>query len=123
MVYTDQQGGPVELDRFMRAHAHVEDHVGRLKDSGLERLPFVSFEANCAWLALLCVGADLVRWFQLLCLSGALTVAEPKGLRYRFWDGPGRVIRSARQTIVRVLSGWPDSAAILTAYRRLAAVT
>ncbi|HET9848682.1 MAG TPA: IS1380 family transposase [Candidatus Dormibacteraeota bacterium] len=121
--YTDQEGDPVELDRFMRAHAHVEDHIARLKDSGLQRFPFVSFEANCAWLAVVCFAADLVRWFQLLCLSGALAVAEPKGLRYRLWDAPGRVIRSARQTIVRVLSGWPDSDAILTAYRRLAAVT
>ena len=25
--YTDQAGNPVELDRKMRAHAHVEDHI------------------------------------------------------------------------------------------------
>jgi hypothetical protein len=121
--YTDQEGHPVELDRFMRAHAHVENHIGRLKDSGLLRFPFVSFEANCAWLAVVGFAADLVRWFQLLCLTGGLAVAAPKGLRRRLWDAPARVVRSARQTIVRVLEGWPDGDAILAAYQRLAAVT
>ncbi|MDB5063581.1 MAG: family transposase, partial [Chloroflexi bacterium] len=78
---------------------------------------------NCAWLAVVCFAADLVRWFQLLCLTGGLAVAAPKGLRRRLWDAPARVVRSARQTIVRVLDGWPDGDAILAAYQRLAAVT
>ena len=33
--YTDAEGTPVELDVTMRAHAHVERHIPRLKDSGL----------------------------------------------------------------------------------------
>ena len=37
--YTDQDGDPATLDRQMRAHAHVEDHIGRLKDSGLVAVP------------------------------------------------------------------------------------
>ena len=44
--YTDQKGNPVARDVFHRAHAHVEDHIERLKDSGLERLPFTDLEAN-----------------------------------------------------------------------------
>ncbi len=32
--YTDQRGQPVERDVFMRAHAHVEDNIERLKGSG-----------------------------------------------------------------------------------------
>ncbi len=38
--YTDAHGDPVELDVHMRAHARAEDHIRRLKASGLERLPF-----------------------------------------------------------------------------------
>ncbi len=38
--YTDQDGDPRELDVTMRAHAHVESHIQRLKDSGLCRFPF-----------------------------------------------------------------------------------
>ena len=41
--YTDAEGSPVELDATMRAHAHVERHIQRLKDSGLCRMPFTSF--------------------------------------------------------------------------------
>ena len=48
--YTDQDGDPRDLDVTMRAHAHVEQHICRLKDSGLCRFPFTSFEANANWL-------------------------------------------------------------------------
>jgi hypothetical protein len=118
--YTDRDGDPVELDRFMRAHAHVEDHIGRLKDSGLERFPFTKFDANCAWLAAVGFSADLVRWFQMLCLQGDLRMAAPKALRWRLWHAPGRLIRSGRRTILRMLDDWPDAGAILGAYRRIA---
>ena len=66
--YTDQQGTPTELDSTMRAHAHVEQHIARLQDSGLCRFPFRDFDANQAWLQTVALAADLVRWFQLVCL-------------------------------------------------------
>ncbi len=69
--YTDAAGDPVDLDVHMRAHAHVEDHIRRLKDSGATRFPFVDIDANRAWLAIVCFADALVRWFQLLCLTGA----------------------------------------------------
>ena len=43
--YTDAEGSSVEWDTTMRAHAHVEQHIQRLKDSGLCRFPFTNFEA------------------------------------------------------------------------------
>lgn len=121
--YTDQGGSPVARDVFHRAHAQVEDHIERLKDSGLERLPFTDVEANRAWLALVCFAADLVRWFQLLCLTGDLRAAEPKALRWRLWHAPARMVRSGRQLVVRLLDGWPDTDTILRAYRRIALLT
>jgi hypothetical protein len=121
--YTDQAGDPVDLDMSMRAHAHVEDHIRRLKDSGLCRFPFRDLDANRAWLAVVCFAADLVRWFQLLCLPGRLARAEPKTLHWRLWHAPARLIRHARQDIVRILDGWPDAAAIVTAHARIAALT
>jgi hypothetical protein len=120
--YTDQDGAPVDLDTHMRAHAHVEDHIRRLKDSGLCRFPFRDLDANRAWLATVAFAADLVAWFQLLCLTGPLVHAEPKALRWRLWHAPARVIRRARRDIVRVLDGWPDAHAILDAHRRIAAL-
>lgn len=44
--WTDQDGDPVDLDAFMRAHAHVEDHIRRLKDSGLCRFPFSDLDTK-----------------------------------------------------------------------------
>ena len=52
--YTDAAGDPVALDVHMRAHAHVEDHIRRLKDSGANRFPFIDIDANRAWLAVVC---------------------------------------------------------------------
>lgn len=121
--YTDQDGDPVELDRQMRAHAHVEDHIQRLKDSGLQRFPFTDSEANQAWLQTIMWAADLTRWFQLLCLTGPLTKAKPRRLRWTLWHTPARIIRTARRDIVRILDGWPTADQIIAAYRAIAALT
>jgi Transposase DDE domain group 1 len=121
--YTDRDGDPVALDVFMRAHAHVEEHIARLKDSGLCRFPFSDLEANKTWLFVLAAAADLVRWFQLLCCDGALSLARPKTLRWTFFHAPGRLVRSARREIVRILDGWPTADALRSAYERIALLT
>lgn len=120
--YSDQAGTPVELDVAMRAHARVEDHIRRLKASGLERFPFTDLDANRAWLATVAMAADLVRWFQLLCLTGPLAGAEPKTLRWRLWHTPARVIRKGRSDTVRLLDGWPDTNILRAAYHHIAAL-
>lgn len=121
--YTDQHANPVTLDAHMRAHAHVEDHIRRLKDSGLDRFPFVDLDANRARLAIVAFAADLVRWFQLVCLDGPLAIAEPKTLRWQLWHTPARLIRRARQQIVRILDDWPTTDALLNAYTRINLLT
>ena len=117
--YTDAAGDPVDLDVHIRAHAHVEDHIRRLKDSGAHRFPFVDVDANRAWLAVVCFADALVRWFQLLCLTGRLAVAEPKTLRWTLWHAPARLIHHARRRTVRILDGWPTTDALLHAYQRV----
>ncbi len=117
--YSDSAGEPVALDAHMRAHAHVEDHIRRLKDSGLCRFPFADLDANRAWMAVVCFASDLVRWFQLLCLAGSLALAEPKALRWKLWHTPARLVRRGRQHVVRILEGWPSQGDILAAYRRI----
>jgi hypothetical protein len=120
--YTDAAGDPVALDVDMRAHAHVEDHIRRLKDSGGQRFPFIDFAANQAWLAVVCFADALVRWFQLLCVTGPLAVAEPKTLRWALWHTPARLVHHARRQIVRILDGWPTADELLHAYRRIALI-
>lgn len=120
--YTDQPGDPADLDVTMRAHAHVENHIARLKDAGLERFPFTNFDANAAWLQLVCWSADPVRWFQLLCCDGAIAIAAPKTMRWRFWHAPARVVRRSRRHIVRIADGWPWADDIVTAHQRINAL-
>ncbi len=95
--YTDQDGDPVALDATMRSHAHVEQHIQRLKDSGLLRFPFASFEANANWMMTVAMAADLVRWFQLLCLEGPWQGARPKALRWGLLHAPGRLLHRSRR--------------------------
>ena len=121
--YTDAEGTPVELDATMRAHAHVERHIQRLKDSGLCRMPFTSFEANATWMMAVAMSADLVRWFQLLCFDGSWVDARPKAMRWGIFHAPGRLIRRSRQRVVRIIDGWPGTDALLEAYRRIALLT
>ena len=121
--YTDATGEPVDLDVHMRAHAHVEDNIRRLKDSGAQRFPFTDFETNSAWLAVVCFADGLVRWFQQLCLTGAMAIAEPKALRWGLWHTPARIVHRARRRIVRILDGWPGSEVLLGAHRRIALLT
>ena len=121
--YTDAEGTPVELDATMRAHAHVERRIQRLKDSGLARMPFTSFEANATWMMAVMLSADLVRWFQLLCFDGTWADARPKAIRWGIFHAPGRLVRRSRQRIVRIIDGWPGTDALLEAYRRIALIT
>jgi Transposase DDE domain group 1 len=119
----DEDLNPVALDVHMRAHAHVEDNIKRLKDSGADRFPFCDINANRAWLAVVAMADSLVRWFQQLCLHGILAVAEPKTLRWTLWHTPARIVRRARQHIVRILDSWPTADHIIDAYQRLAIIT
>src|SRR5271154_1977834 len=121
--YTDQDGDPRALDVTMRAHAHVESHIQRLKDSGLCRFPFASFEANTTWLMTAALAADLVRWFQLLCFDGSWTDARPKALRWGIFHAPGRLVHRARQRVVRIIDGWPTAQVLLDAYQRIDLIT
>ncbi len=65
----------------------------------------------------------LVRWFQQLCCHGHLAVAELKTLRWMLWHTPARLVRHARQHVVRILDHWPTAAEIIDAYRRVALLT
>jgi hypothetical protein len=121
--YTDAAGDPVDLDVHMRAHAHVEDNIKRLKESGANRFPFTDIDANRAWLTVVCHADALVRWFQHLCLTGTLAAAEPKALRWGLWHTPARIVNHARRQIVRVLDGWPSTPALLDAYQQIALIT
>ena len=121
--YTDHSGDPRDLDATMRAHANVEQHIARLKDSGLCRFPFGDFDANAAWMMTVTLAADLLRWFQLLCLPPSWHDTRPKALRWAILHAPGRLVHRARRRIVRLIDTWPTTDVLLHAYRQIQLIT
>ena len=112
---TDATAGPARLDKLMRKHADVEDAVARLKDSGLARMPFTAWDANCAWAALCTISAALVHWFQTHCLTGPLAKAAPKRLRWQLWHLPALVCETGRRVKLRLPTAHPGAKALLAA--------
>jgi len=58
-----------------------------------------------------------------VCLDDTWRNARPKALRWGIFHAPGRLIRTARRRVVRVIDGWPTTEVILTAYKRIALIT
>ena len=112
---TDTAGSPARVDTLMRRHAHIEDSIKRLKDSGLARMPFTAWNANQAWTAMSLIALALVSWFQTARLTGALAKAAPKRLRSQLWHLPGIISRHARRTLIRIPARLPGAQALLAA--------
>jgi Transposase DDE domain group 1 len=122
VTLTNSSGDALELELRQRRHARVENVIKALRDTGLDRLPFRSFAANCAWLEMVLAGNDLLCWLRTGGLDGDLARAEPKTLRYRLLHVAGRLVRRARQVILRLPAHWPWVDALAGAYQRVALI-
>jgi hypothetical protein len=110
------------LEARHRGHARVEDRIRCAKETGLRNLPFFSFADNKLWVELVLIAQDLIAWTQRLCLHGELAKAEPRRLRYTLLHTAGRIVRSGRQTILRLQHNWAWSSSLADAFRRLRAL-
>jgi hypothetical protein len=95
------------LEARHRAHARVEDRVRCGKAAGLDHLPSMSMAINAAWCVAAMIATDLLRWFALLCLHGALADTEPKTLRYRLLHTAARIVRGQRKRKIKIPETWP----------------
>jgi DDE family transposase len=119
----DRHGDEIrELDRRHRQHAVVEDRIREGKDTGMRNLPFPDMARNQVWLELVLTAQDLIAWTQALALEGELARCEVKRLRYRLIHQAGRLVRSARQTRLRLQRNWPWARELEHAYARLQAL-
>ncbi|MCA1675327.1 MAG: transposase, partial [Actinobacteria bacterium] len=75
--------------------------------------------ANQAWLELVLTAADLLAWLRSVALDGELARAEPKTLRYRLLHAAARIVRRARQILLRLPANWPWAVELAGAYRRV----
>ena len=121
--YTDQDGDPRTLDATMRAHAHVERHIQRLKDSGLCRFPFTSFEANATWM--MAVSSPPTSCGGSSCSASTDPGGTPDPRRCAGGSSTRRDGSSTghARRVVRIIDGWPTTEALLDAYRRIALIT
>lgn len=115
---------PQVIDVVHREHAIVEDGVRTGKAMGLRNLPSKTWQVNCGWVLAANIAADLAAWSRLLGLHdcGGLEDAEPDTLRYRLWHIPARLVRHARQRVLKISPDWPWKEAFLTCWQRLSAL-
>jgi hypothetical protein len=119
---TDLPGDPAELERLHRARANAEDCVRAAKQTGLDNLPFQSFDHNAIWLELSLIAQDLLAWTQQLALDGELAVCEPKTPRHRLLHTAARLAFHARHATLRLPRAWPWANALAAAFARPAAL-
>ena len=119
--WTDNTAAAPESDRDMRAHARVETHIARVKDSGGNRFPFAKFAPNRLWLHMVALADTLVRWFQKLSLPQhhPLARAKPKTLRWNLWHIPGVITRHGRRTTLRIPPTWPTATLIAATHQKI----
>jgi Transposase DDE domain group 1 len=113
---------PQYIDVTHRDHATVEtDGVRTAKAMGLRNLPSKTWQVNKGWVLAANIAADLTAWDRLLGLHDHedLRDAEPDTLRYRIWHIPARLVRHARQRILKISPDWPWADAFLTCWQRL----
>ena len=119
VTLTNSPGDVLDLELRHRRHARVENSIKALRDTGLDRMPFRRFAANQAWLELVLAAADLLAWLRCAALDGDLARAEPKTLRYRLLHAAARLVRRARQVVLRLPAQWPWAVELAEAYRRV----
>lgn len=113
---------PQYIDVTHRDHATVEtDGVRTAKAMGLRNLPSKTWQVNKGWVLAANIAADLTAWARLLGLHDHedLRNAAPDTLRYRIWHLPARLVRHARQRILKISPDWPWAGAFLTCWQRL----
>jgi hypothetical protein len=119
---TNRPGDAVSLDADHRHHATQELAIRDLKyGAGLAHCPSGNFQANAAWLVLVTLAHNLLRWAAHL---GAITDGPivAKTIRRRFLSVPARLTRSARVHTLHLPTRWPWAEAFLTALRQLRAI-
>lgn len=102
-----------EGDRLIRWHyerggsiEHIHDRVKN--DLAGHVLPCAEFGANAAWWRLQCLALNIIRAIQLEILPEEFRHCHLKRLRFHLFCIAGRVIRHARELILKLSRGHPS---------------
>ncbi|MBA2495927.1 MAG: transposase [Acidimicrobiia bacterium] len=115
MILTTLTDDAVEIEAWFRGRVSIEDRIREAKlGFGLRHLPSGKDEINQLWLLGAISALNLSALTQALAATGPR--AHAKRLRFELLNIPGRVLRHARQVVLRV----PNSAGrLVEAHRRL----
>jgi hypothetical protein len=117
---TDRTGSPAELDADHRRHAVIELAIRDAKHgAGLRHHPSGRFFANAAWLVLVTLAHNLLRWTAALGLGARNEQIVAKTLRRTLLALPGRLTRSARRWTLHLPARWPWAHSFTMALARL----
>ena len=119
MTNRPEEVGVAEAEH--RNHAVIELTIRDLKAGALAHFPSGNFSANSAWTQLAAITHNLARFSQVIALPGA----SPRVLQTfqrRLLKIPGRITRSARQTILHLPARWPWRIAFIEALTRIRAL-
>lgn len=120
LTLTNDLGDPVDLELTHRQHARVENRIKDLKDTGLGRLPFGSWDANRTWFELVLIAALLLAGLRAhIDPEHDLARAEPRRLRYALLAIAARITRGQRQVRLRLDRTWPWTPILLGVHRQL----
>ena len=119
-IVTDIPAGAktaVEVEHFHRQRAQIEE---RFKDAklgqALRHLPSGKLAANRVWLCCALLALNICAWVCDISPAAAASGTAPdhtplrrhaKTLRHLLFCVPGRIVRTARQTILRLPEGFP----------------
>lgn len=110
-----------DLDTRHRARGRCENRIKTLKSTGLNKLPYWSYEANQAWANLAMFAMNVVAWIQLSVLPAGHEAGcwDMKRWRYRLYSMAGKLVTGGRQTKLLIPSGAPESRLLLDLMERI----
>jgi len=122
-VVTNRAGDGLALLQWHRQKAGTVEHTHHILKNELAAaaLPSGKFGANAAWFRLNVLTYNLLSALKRLTLPGDFLTARPKRLRFLLFNTVGKVVRHARQTLLR-LTGAVQHALLVRVRHRIAAL-
>jgi hypothetical protein len=114
---TDQTGEIAQLELRHRQRGRAESVIRDVKACGMANLPFDCAVNNDIWCRLAAAALNLLAWARRLTLTGPLSRATPKTLRYRLLHIAGRATPTS--TRLDLDATWPWTTTLLRALNRL----
>jgi post-segregation antitoxin (ccd killing protein) len=120
-VVTNRPGDGLALLQWHREKAGTVEHTHHVLKNELAAaaLPSGKFGANAAWFRLNVLTYNLLTALKRLTLPGDFATARPKRLRFLLFNTVGKVVRHARQILLR-LTGALQHALLVAVRQRIA---